>query len=289
MAVIRASNEEQSRLQRFAELSWLDAVISFVFRLIAKLAEPFLAVGLVASAIDYGTHGAFLGAHRAILGSWVVTQALALEGSGGVALAMSFDAQADGDHAKAWSQRVLAVALFLVGGIMFFMEMSASIKGFNEATMPDWYIYGMAALRSIVSLGYIAVMRTREHRFSGEAPPAQPAPQIIEDLLAQTRAEMAVLRTEVMGASATTVTEVRTEMTRSTHQANSEMRTVSTSQSEQSEVGPRIQRYILQIQEEEQRMPIITEIMDACNCAKNTTVRHRRKLAQKGEEAYAAK
>src|SRR5947209_3541970 len=167
-------HDERHRVRRFLEevnaLAWLDGVIGFLFRLIAKLAEPFLAFGLIASAIDYGSHGQFLGRHQDLLTVWVVTQGIALEGSGGIALAMSFEAQASNDLVKARLQRLLAMALMLVGGVMFFVELSVAVKGFNESTMPDWYVYLMNGLRALVSLGYIAVCRTRGHRFSGVAP-----------------------------------------------------------------------------------------------------------------------
>ncbi len=167
-------HDERHQVRRFLEevnsLAWLDGVIGFLFRLLAKLAEPFLAFGLIASAIDYGSHGQFLGRHQDLLTVWVVTQGIALEGSGGIALAMSFEAQASNDLVKARLQRLLAIALMLVGGVMFFVELSVAVKGFNESTMPDWYVYLMNGLRALVSLGYIAVCRTRGHRFSGVAP-----------------------------------------------------------------------------------------------------------------------
>jgi hypothetical protein len=173
-------NEEQSFLESFASLEWLDGIISFGFRLLAKLAEPFLAAGLIMSAIDYMSKGTFLVGmpHEA----WIVTQGFALESSGGVVLALSFEARAEGDKAKMWMQLVLGLALLIVGGVLFFVEMAAAVKGFNEASMPDVYIYGMAALRSVVSLGYIAVMRTKHHRFSGEASvvPSVQLPSITE-------------------------------------------------------------------------------------------------------------
>jgi hypothetical protein len=97
-------------------------------------------------------------------------QGIALEGSGGIALAMSFEAKAGNDLVKARIQRALAIALMLVGGVMFFVELSAAVKGFSEATMPDWYVYLMNGARAMVSLGYIAVCRTRHYRFSGIAP-----------------------------------------------------------------------------------------------------------------------
>lgn len=180
MAIIQQKvNEEQSFLESFASLEWLDGIISFGFRLLAKLAEPFLAAGLIMSAIDYMSKGTFLVGmpHEA----WIVTQGFALESSGGVVLALSFEARAEGDKAKMWMQLVLGLALLIVGGVLFFVEMAAAVKGFNEASMPDVYIYGMAALRSIVSLGYIAVMRTKGFRFSGVSvvPPVQ-LPNITE-------------------------------------------------------------------------------------------------------------
>jgi hypothetical protein len=134
----------------------------------------FLAFGLVASAIDYGSHGKFLSSNDHLMLLWTVTQALALEGSGGTALAMSFEAQAQGDAVKAWTQRCLALALMAVGGVMFFSEMSATAPGFKTVMLSPQYIYIMAGLRTIVSLWYIAVCRTKSHRYSGVEPIAQP-------------------------------------------------------------------------------------------------------------------
>jgi hypothetical protein len=182
---MRQQPDDTYAIRRFLEgvnsLAWLDGLIGFAFRLIAKLAEPFLAFGLIASAIDYGSHGTFLGGHTALLTLWVVTQGIALEGSGGIALAMSFEAKAGNDLVKARIQRALAIALMLVGGVMFFVELSAAVKGFSESTMPDWYVYLMNGARAIVSLGYIAVCRTRYYRFSGIAP------EVIEQHLLEER------------------------------------------------------------------------------------------------------
>jgi hypothetical protein len=177
MATVQSSSvEEQSFLARFAELAWLDRAISFIFKLIAILAEPFLAFGLVASAIDYGSHGKFLSSNEHLMLLWTVTQALALEGSGGSVLALSFDADKEGDHVKAWIQRLLAIALMLTGGIMFFAEMAEAVPGFKGIIASGGYVYAMAGLRSLVSLGYLAVCRTRSHRYSGVEPAQQPAP-----------------------------------------------------------------------------------------------------------------
>lgn len=188
-SVQSSSTDEQSFLERFAELAWLDRAISFVFRLIAILAEPFLAFGLIASAIDYGSHGHLLATNANLMMGWIATQAVALEGSGGVALAMSFEAQAQGDRAKAWTQRCLALMLMAVGGVMFFSEMSATAPGFKAVMTSPGYVYIMAALRTLVSLWYIAVCRTKSHRYSGgEVPTAQPqiaAPQLSDADVAQ--------------------------------------------------------------------------------------------------------
>lgn len=154
---------------RFGEFHWLEDIIEALFKCLSILAEPFLAFGLVASGIDYGMHGKFL-ANVAVMQSWTVTQGIALEGSGGVALALSFEAAAEGDQVKAWCQRLLAIALLLTGGIMFYVEISQGALGGNASTMPDWYVHLMSALRAVVSIGYIAMCRTKKHRFSGTAP-----------------------------------------------------------------------------------------------------------------------
>lgn len=193
MAMIVPQNiVEQGALERFAELHWLDIVIGFVFRLIARLAEPFLAFGLIASAIDYGSHGSFLAGNAYLMAAWVATQALALEGSGGSVLAMSFEAGSEGDHVKAWIQRVLAIALMAVGGIMFFAEMAAPVPGFKVIIASGGYVYTMAALRSVVSLGFLAVCRTRKHRYSGTAQIAQSAQreEHFESQIAEMRSDL---------------------------------------------------------------------------------------------------
>jgi len=186
-SVQSSSTNEQSFLAQFAELAWLDRAISFIFKLIAILAEPFLAFGLVASAIDYGSHGHFLASNDHLMAIWVATQALALEGSGGSVLALSFEADKEGDHMKAWIQRILAIALMLTGGIMFFAEMAEAVPGFKQVIASGGYVYAMAALRSVVSLGYLAVCRTRSHRYSGVEPVVaqQPAPAPTEEDIAQ--------------------------------------------------------------------------------------------------------
>jgi hypothetical protein len=160
------TNDEK---HRFSEFRWLEDFMEALFKCLSILAEPFLAFGLIASGIDYGMHGKFL-SNVMLMNAWTITQGVALEGSGGVALAMSFESASEGDKVKCWCQRILAIALLLVGGIMFFVEISQGALGGSESSMPPWYVYLMSALRALVSLGYIAMRRTKKYRFSGTAP-----------------------------------------------------------------------------------------------------------------------
>ena len=299
-AIQQNTNEKSNILESFASLEWLDGIISFVFLLLAKLAEPFLAAGLVMSAIDYMSKGTFLvGTPHEV---WIVTQGFALESSGGVVLALSFDARSEGDTAKMWAQRILALALLTVGGILFFVEMAASVKGLGESMMPDWYIYGVAALRSVVSLGYIAMMRTKHHRFSDEesaAPAAQPGVQVlrseIEQIIeaklgdvrslieqaAQSSSQALLAQISAQSVRTTTVTQISEE----SQVRNTDLELCAV------EVGhDHIHRFILEIQQAQGRTPTLKEIMDNCGCAKNTAVQRRRDVlaqpAQEGENQW---
>ncbi|GHO99505.1 hypothetical protein KSF_095530 [Reticulibacter mediterranei] len=201
-SVQSSSTESQSFWVQFAELAWLDRAISFIFRLIAILAEPFLAFGLIASAVDYGSHGHLLESNENLMMAWITTQALALEGSGGVALAMSFESQAQNDPVKAWTQRCLALMLMAVGGVMFFSEMSATAPGFKAVMTSPGYVYVMAGLRTLVSLWYIAVCRTKTHRYSGSEPAQAPAPALQlsdEDVAQKVESEVDKVRTNIQG------------------------------------------------------------------------------------------
>jgi hypothetical protein len=209
MASVRSSStEEQSFWAQFAELAWLDHAISFIFKLIAILAEPFLAAGLIASAVDYGSHGHFLETNDLLMMAWIATQAIALEGSGGVALAMSFESQAQNDPIKAWMQRCLALTLMAVGGVMFFSEMSAAAPGFKAVMTSPQYVYIMAGLRTVVSLWYIAVCRTKSHRYSGVEPAQSPSPapnieaelaRLVEEQIGDVRSDIEDLRNAISG------------------------------------------------------------------------------------------
>jgi hypothetical protein len=49
--------KQSTRWESFVSLTWYDAVISFLFRFVAKTSEPLLAAGVIVSAADFLQHG----------------------------------------------------------------------------------------------------------------------------------------------------------------------------------------------------------------------------------------
>ena len=74
------------KLKSFASLAWYDACIEFLFKLAAKTSEPLLAIGIVYSAADVLSRGNLGYGNQGVQNAWAITQALAIELSGGVVL-----------------------------------------------------------------------------------------------------------------------------------------------------------------------------------------------------------
>ncbi len=144
----------------FASLHWYDAFIEFLFRFPAKTSEPLLAIGIVYSAAIILSEGA-LTSHDALFdGFWAITQALAIESSGGVVLVYGLQSLRDQDNVKAALYLILSALLAITGGIMLFMHMADWQRPRN-----DPFMLALFALRCVVSVGYIYLCRTKHIRF----------------------------------------------------------------------------------------------------------------------------
>ncbi len=149
-----------NRLESFASLKWYDAFIEFLFKLAAKTSEPLLAIGIVYSAAEVLSHGHLGYGNQAVQNAWAITQALAIESSGGVVLVYGLQSLREKDHIKAWCYLPLSFLLALVGGVMLFMQM-ASLETIGGVTL---WLFG---LRCFVSIAYIYLCRAKYLRFSG--------------------------------------------------------------------------------------------------------------------------
>jgi uncharacterized membrane protein len=150
------------RLRSFASLAWYDACIEFLFKLAAKTSEPLLAIGIVYSAADVLSHGHLGYGDAGVQNAWAITQAMAIEASGGVVLVYGLQSLRDRDSIKAWLYLPLSALLAICGGVMLFMQLS----GFEQAGNTP-FMLALFALRCIVSVGYIYLCRTKHIRFSG--------------------------------------------------------------------------------------------------------------------------
>ena len=150
------------RLKSFASLGWYDACIEFLFKLAAKTSEPLLAIGIVYSAADVLSRGHLGYGNQGIQNAWAITQALAIESSGGVVLVYGLQSLKEKDTIKAWLYLPLSALLAICGGIMLFMQLSGL-----ETLGNSPFMLGLFALRCIVSVGYIYLCRTKHIRFSG--------------------------------------------------------------------------------------------------------------------------
>jgi uncharacterized membrane protein len=159
------------KLKSFASLAWYDAFIEFLFKLAAKTSEPLLAIGIVYSAADVLSHGHLGYGNQDIQNAWAITQALAIESSGGVVLVYGLQSLKEKDSIKAWLYLPLSALLAIVGGIMLFMQLSGWEQQGNSP-----FMLGLFALRCIVSVGYIYLCRTKHIRFSGLSREPAPAP-----------------------------------------------------------------------------------------------------------------
>ncbi len=150
------------RLRSFASLAWYDACVEFLFKLAAKTSEPLLAIGIVYSAADVLSHGNLGYGNQGVQNAWAITQALAIESSGGVILVYGLQSMKEHDNIKACLYLPLSALLAICGGVMLFMQLS----GFEQAGNTP-FMLGLFALRCIVSVGYIYLCRTKHIRFSG--------------------------------------------------------------------------------------------------------------------------
>jgi uncharacterized membrane protein len=175
----RMSTQEQKpgRWKTFSSLDWYDGAIEFLFRFVAKTSEPLLAAGIVYSAADVLSKG-HLGSTNAMMDNlWAISQALAIESSGGVVLVYGLESFKAKDRVKAWMYLILSALLALTGGVMLFMQLA----GLENQQADSPLMRSLFALRCVVSVGYIYLCRTKSMSFRDlekEQPdtPATPAP-----------------------------------------------------------------------------------------------------------------
>lgn len=163
-------NEKRNKLQKFASLEWYEAFIEFIFRFLAKTSELLLAVGLVFSAADVLSKGQLMESSPMLLYAWAWAQSIGIEASGGIVLVYGLQSVLEKDTIKAWLYLTLAFLLSVVGGVMLFTQIIASTTGtteFGASGGINSYAVIMSALRSIVSIGYVVMCRTKNFRFSG--------------------------------------------------------------------------------------------------------------------------
>jgi hypothetical protein len=148
-------------------LIWLDETINFIFRSVAKTSELLLAAGIVISAADFLTDGRLMHNNLMLADAWAWTQAIAIESSSGVVLMYALQAFKDKDPVKAWLYLTLAALLALVGSVMLLTQIIYSTAGINLVVQgPLWFVVAMAALRTIVSIAYVAMCRVKHIRFA---------------------------------------------------------------------------------------------------------------------------
>lgn len=151
----------------FVSLNWLDGAINFVFRLVAKLSEVLLAIGIIVSAADFLLDGQLMQNNPFVSGIWAWTQAIAIESSSGVVLLYSVEAFRDKDYLKGSLYAALAVGLAIVGAIMLLTQLVHKTTGINwENSGNLYFVIGMAIARSIVSIAYIVMCRVKHISFA---------------------------------------------------------------------------------------------------------------------------
>jgi len=155
-----------------------------------------LALGLVFSAADVLSNGRLMANNPTLLYIWAWFQGVGIEASGGIVLVYGLNSVKQHDKIKAWLYLILASLLSIVGGVMLFTQLVASstwTTEFGASGGVNAYVVVMSALRSIVSIGYVVMCRTKDIQFSGftqdtqkaEAIYVQPAPSItVEDIRA---------------------------------------------------------------------------------------------------------
>lgn len=178
-----APEQKTERWKAFISLDWYDGAIEFLFRFVAKTSEPLLAAGIVYSAADVLSKG-HLGSTNATMDNlWAISQALAIESSGGVVLVYGLESMKAKDRVKAWMYLLLSALLALAGGIMLFMQLA----GLENQQIDSPLMRGLFALRCVVSVGYIYLCRTKAISFRNlnkeqpaatapSQPPTTPAP-----------------------------------------------------------------------------------------------------------------
>ncbi len=134
------------KLKSFASLAWYDACIEFLFKLAAKTSEPLLAIGIVYSAAEVLSHGHLGYGNQGVQNAWAITQALAIESSGGVVLVYGLQSMREKDIIKAWLYLPLSALLAICGGVMLFMQLSGWEQQGKSA-----FMLALFALRCIVS------------------------------------------------------------------------------------------------------------------------------------------
>jgi DNA-directed RNA polymerase specialized sigma24 family protein len=150
---------------KFASLGWYDQFIEFLFRFAAKTSEPLLAIGIAYSAADILSKGNLGYNNPTISNLWAITQALAIESSGGVVLVYGLQSLKEKDTLKASLYLVLSGLLALAGGVMLFMQLA----GWENSQGNTPFMLSLFALRCVVSVGYIYLCRTKHLRFTGIA------------------------------------------------------------------------------------------------------------------------
>ncbi len=158
-------------LKDFAALDWYEAFISFLVRFAAKTSEPLLALGLISSAANVLSRGLLANNNVTLNLVWAVSQAVAMESSGGVVLVHGLQARSDRDEVKAWLYFLLSTLLALAGSVMLFMQLAGWEQQGESALMLSLF-----ALRGLVSVGYIYLCRAKHLRLSGTVDePQEPA------------------------------------------------------------------------------------------------------------------
>ncbi len=160
----------------FVSLNWYDGAIEFLFRFVAKTSEPLLAAGIVYSAADVLSKGHLGSTNTTMDTLWAISQALAIESSGGVVLVYGLESFKAKDRVKAWIYLVLSALLAITGGVMLFMQLA----GLENQQADSLLMRGLFALRCVVSVGYIYLCRTKSMSFRNldkdePAVPATPA------------------------------------------------------------------------------------------------------------------
>jgi uncharacterized membrane protein len=169
-----AQEHHPGRWKAFTSLDWYDGTIEFLFRFVAKTSEPLLAAGIVYSAADVLSKG-HLGSTNATMDNlWAISQALAIESSGGVVLVYGLESFKARDRVKAWMYLILSALLALTGGVMLFMQLA----GLENQQADSLLMRSLFALRCVVSVGYIYLCRTKSMSFRNleKEQPAAPAP-----------------------------------------------------------------------------------------------------------------